>query len=131
MRRRQFGSHLLFAHFLNYTVWYIVCNGAQGGAKGAGMRRWTGNAMRWLTGIGLIGSLAAAGYAWLSLAPPGKTEKPVSVSASSPSNAIAVEVKPVKLGVVQRELEAVGSLRSNEFGDRTSGNRRAHHRDPL
>jgi membrane fusion protein, multidrug efflux system len=87
----------------------------QGGAGvGAGMRRWTGKAMRWLTGIGLIVSLAAAGYAWLSLAPPGKAEKPGSVSASSPSSAIAVEIKPVKLGVVQRELEAVGSLRSNE-----------------
>jgi membrane fusion protein (multidrug efflux system) len=69
--------------------------------------------MRWFVGLVLVAALAA-GAAWhFKLLPqPG----PVAAvkAASGGSTPITVEAAPVKLTRVQRQIEAVGSLRSNE-----------------
>jgi membrane fusion protein, multidrug efflux system len=69
--------------------------------------------MRWLVGLVVVAALAA-GAAWhFKLIP-----QPGAVAAVKPaageSTAITVEAAPVKLTRVQRQIEAVGSLRSNE-----------------
>jgi membrane fusion protein (multidrug efflux system) len=67
--------------------------------------------MRWLIGIVLIAAGAAAG-AWY-LMNGHATGTPAAVNASEPA-LVTVEAAPVKLGTVRRQIEAVGSLRSNE-----------------
>jgi membrane fusion protein, multidrug efflux system len=69
--------------------------------------------MRWLIAIGLVAVLAAgAGWYFIGTREPG----PVATvnAATGGSSAITVEAAPVKLSAVQRQIEAVGSLRSNE-----------------
>ncbi|HEX2890360.1 efflux RND transporter periplasmic adaptor subunit [Vineibacter terrae] len=60
-----------------------------------------------------MGGLAVAGYVWLPLMPPGQAGKPAPAANAGPAP-VAVEIMPVGRGAVQRELQAVGSLRSNE-----------------
>jgi membrane fusion protein (multidrug efflux system) len=67
--------------------------------------------MRWLIGIVLIAAVAAAG-AWHFVGNRG-TGSLAAVNASTPA-AVTVEAGPVKLSTVRRQIEAVGSLRSNE-----------------
>lgn len=67
--------------------------------------------MRWLIGIVLIAAGAASG-AWY-LVNGRATGTPAAVNASEPA-LVTVEAAPVKLGTVRRQIEAVGSLRSNE-----------------
>jgi membrane fusion protein, multidrug efflux system len=69
--------------------------------------------MRWLIGIVLIAAVAAAGAWYFTGGRGGGTLAAVKVN-ESPSAPIAVEAAPVKLSTVRRQIEAVGSLRSNE-----------------
>jgi membrane fusion protein (multidrug efflux system) len=66
--------------------------------------------MRWLIGIVVIAAVAAAG-AWhfMGNRAPGPL---AAVNAGNPP--VTVEAAPVKLSTVRRQIEAVGSLRSNE-----------------
>lgn len=69
--------------------------------------------MRWLLGLALVAGLVAAAYGWrhfdLRHAP-----QPAAAAAALPGNEIAVNAAPVRFGAVRRQIEAVGSLRSNE-----------------
>lgn len=67
--------------------------------------------MRWLIGIVVIAAVAAAG-AWhfMGNRAPGSL---AAVNAAAPT-LVTVEAGPVKLSTVRRQIEAVGSLRSNE-----------------
>lgn len=67
--------------------------------------------MRWLLGIVLIAGLAAGGYAWRS-ADLRQTSQPAV--AAPASNDINVRAAPVKIGLLRRQIETVGSLRSDE-----------------
>ena len=69
--------------------------------------------MRSLIGIALVAALAA-GAVWyfMDTRGPGSTAS-VNAATSAPA-AITVEAGPVKLSAVRRQIEAVGSLRSNE-----------------
>ena len=67
--------------------------------------------MRWLLGIVLVAGLAAGGYIWRHMdARP--SVQPV-VAATAPSD-ITVSAAHVKVGNIRRQIEAVGSLRSDE-----------------
>lgn len=69
--------------------------------------------MRSLIGIALVVALAVgAGWYFMGARGPGST---VAVNAATSANTtITVEAAPVKLTAVRRQIEAVGSLRSNE-----------------
>jgi membrane fusion protein, multidrug efflux system len=69
--------------------------------------------MRWLIGIVVVLALGA-GAAWYYMGfPQPSTVVPVN-AATGPAQSVTVEAAPVKLGAVRRQIEAVGSLRSNE-----------------
>ena len=69
--------------------------------------------MRSLIGIALVAAVAA-GAVWyfMNARGPGSTA-PVNAATGTPTT-IVVEAAPVTLGSVRRQIEAVGSLRSNE-----------------
>lgn len=67
--------------------------------------------MRWLIGVVLVGIVVAAAVKWDLIAPRQTLAPAVTAPASSE---ITVETAPVKVGSVQRQIEAVGSLRSDE-----------------
>jgi membrane fusion protein (multidrug efflux system) len=68
--------------------------------------------MRWLIGIALAGCLAAGAYAWRHYIQAPAAQ---AVSAVAPaSNDPVVNAAPVKIGSIRRQIEAVGSLRSDE-----------------
>jgi membrane fusion protein (multidrug efflux system) len=68
--------------------------------------------MRSLIGIVLVAAVAAgAGWYFLNGRGPVTT---VSNAATGTPTAVTVEAGPVKLGSMRRQIEAVGSLRSNE-----------------
>jgi len=67
--------------------------------------------MRWLIGVVLAGLLAATGAWWhLSRVPAQGANTAVTQKASD----VTVDAAPVNLGSIRRQIEAVGSLRSNE-----------------
>ena len=66
--------------------------------------------MRWLVGIFVIAAVAAAG-AWHFLG--NRTPGPMA-AVNTVTPPVTVEAAPVKLSTVRRQIEAVGSLRSNE-----------------
>jgi membrane fusion protein, multidrug efflux system len=77
--------------------------------------------MRWLISLVLVALVAAAVVKWpdiearlveAQLIKP--REAPKAAAATSAPAEIAVEAAPVKIGSVQRQIEAVGSLRSDE-----------------
>jgi membrane fusion protein (multidrug efflux system) len=69
--------------------------------------------MRWFVGILVVAALAA-GAAWhFKLIPQPGPVASVSAAAGG-SSPVTVAAAPVKLTSVQRQIEAVGSLRSNE-----------------
>jgi membrane fusion protein, multidrug efflux system len=71
--------------------------------------------MRWLIGVVLIAGLAAAAYGWRHIEPYfGLQRTSAATPAAPPVNEIAVEAIRVKLGTIRRQIEAVGSLRSDE-----------------
>ena len=86
--------------------------------------------MRSLIGIALVAALAA-GAVWyfMDTRGPGSTAS-VNAATSAPA-AIAVEAARVKIGAIRRQIEAVGSLRSDEFGDDPPGDLRPRRRDPV
>jgi membrane fusion protein (multidrug efflux system) len=65
--------------------------------------------MRWLIGVALVLGVAAASWGWLHARGPAQP-----TMATPASTAIFVEAAPVKVGSIRRQIEAVGSLRSNE-----------------
>jgi membrane fusion protein (multidrug efflux system) len=67
--------------------------------------------MRWLIGIVLIAAVAGAG-AWYFLG--NRAAGPLAAVNGAAPSLITVEAGPVKLSTVRRQIEAVGSLRSNE-----------------
>ena len=82
--------------------------------------------MRWLIGIVVLAGLAAGGY-WANERWPGalnaakqlaagRDTAPIAgaSAANGPRSAIVVDARPVQVTAVRREIEAVGSLRSNE-----------------
>ena len=67
--------------------------------------------MRWLVGVVLIGLLIVAAFGWRFI----ETRQSPQTNAAAPvSNEIAVEAAPVRIGTIRRQIEAVGSLRSDE-----------------
>ncbi|MDQ8729762.1 efflux RND transporter periplasmic adaptor subunit [Bradyrhizobium sp. LHD-71] len=71
--------------------------------------------MRWFIGIFLIAALAALGYGWPHIEPYLRLERTSAATAAAPVvNEIAVEAQRVKIGAIRRQIEAVGSLRSDE-----------------
>jgi membrane fusion protein (multidrug efflux system) len=67
--------------------------------------------MRWLFGILLVAALAAGGvWHYRGAGSSGSKAAPASTAAAP----VTVAAGPVTLGSVRREIEAVGSLRSNE-----------------
>jgi membrane fusion protein (multidrug efflux system) len=66
---------------------------------------------QWLIGVVLIGGMTAAGYLWFAPELAGRAE-PVATAPGPKS--VVVEVRPVEFAAVRREIDAVGSLRSNE-----------------
>jgi membrane fusion protein, multidrug efflux system len=69
--------------------------------------------MRWVIGIVLV-ALLAAGGAWRYWGTDAFTRSKAAPAASTPAAPVTVAAGPVTLGAVRREIEAVGSLRSNE-----------------
>ena len=71
--------------------------------------------MRWTIGIVLIAVLVVAGYGWQHVEPYLRL-RPTAAAPSAPAavNEIAVEAARVKVGAIRRQIEAVGSLRSDE-----------------
>lgn len=69
--------------------------------------------MRWLIGLLLFAALTAGAVWHFTGARQPWTVATVSAATGGPAP-ITVEAAPVKLASVQREIEAVGSLRSNE-----------------
>ena len=67
--------------------------------------------MRWLIGAVLTGGLVIAAGGWLYAKQPSRN---AAVSEAPPPVQIAVEAAPVEIGPIRRQIEAVGSLRSNE-----------------
>ena len=67
--------------------------------------------MRWLIGAVLTGGLVIAAGGWLYAKQPPRN---AAVSTPPPPVQIAVEASPVEVGPIRRQIEAVGSLRSNE-----------------
>lgn len=71
--------------------------------------------MRWFIGIFLIAALVAAGYGWRHIEPYiGLQRTSAATPAAPPASEIAVEAQPVRIGTIRRQIEAVGSLRSDE-----------------
>ena len=71
--------------------------------------------MRWFIGIILIAVLVAAGYGWRHIEPYLGLQRTVAAPSAAPQiNEIAVEAARVKVGAIRRQIEAVGSLRSDE-----------------
>ncbi len=71
--------------------------------------------MRWLIGVVLIAVLVAAGYSWRHIEPHLGLQRTIAATPAAPAvNEIAVEAARVKVGAVRRQIEAVGSLRSDE-----------------
>lgn len=71
--------------------------------------------MRWVIGIFLIAGLVAVGYGWRHIEPYfGLQRTSAAPSAAPPPNEITVEAARVKIGTIRRQIEAVGSLRSDE-----------------
>lgn len=66
--------------------------------------------MRWSAGIVLV-ALLAAGGAWHFRGAGGSASKAAPASGAAP---VTVAAGPVSRGAVRREIEAVGTLRSNE-----------------
>ena len=69
--------------------------------------------MRWVIGIVLV-ALLAAGAAWRYWGADGLTSSKAAPAAGKPAAPVTVAAGPVTLGAVRREIEAVGTLRSNE-----------------
>lgn len=67
--------------------------------------------MRWLIGAVLAGGLVITAGGWLYAQQPSRNAP--STSAPAPTQ-ISVEAAPVEIGPIRRQIEAVGSLRSNE-----------------
>ena len=67
--------------------------------------------MRWLIAIALAGGLVAAAFGWRHF-DPRQTPQPAA-AAPAPSE-ITVSAAPVRVGTIRRQIEAVGSLRSDE-----------------
>ena len=67
--------------------------------------------MRWLIGVVLIGFLVVAAFGWRYIE---ARQSPQTTAAAPPSSEITVEAAPVKIGTIRRQIEAVGSLRSDE-----------------
>lgn len=68
--------------------------------------------MRWLMGAVLAGVLVLGGVGWWHLSrPPAQSASPAKAPAASD---VFVEAAPVRISSIRRQIEAVGSLRSNE-----------------
>jgi membrane fusion protein (multidrug efflux system) len=67
--------------------------------------------MRWLFGAVLAGVLLAAGVWWHLSQPSAQI---ASTAVAPKASDVVVESAPVKIGSIRRQIEAVGSLRSNE-----------------
>lgn len=72
--------------------------------------------MRWFIGVVLVAVLVAAGYGWQHIEPYLGLQRTSAapLPARPPANEIAVEAARVKIGAIRRQLEAVGTLRSDE-----------------
>jgi membrane fusion protein (multidrug efflux system) len=70
--------------------------------------------MRWFIGIFLIAALAVAAYGWRYIEPHLTLQRTSAAPSVAPVNRIAVEAQRVKIGAIRRQIEAVGSLRSDE-----------------
>lgn len=71
--------------------------------------------MRWFVGIILIAVLVAAGYSWKHIEPYLGLQRTAAAPSSAPAaNEVAVVAAKVKVGAIRRQIEAVGSLRSDE-----------------
>ena len=68
--------------------------------------------MRWVLGILVVAGLAAGGYAWRQMDVQPASQPAVAATASS---AVVVNAAHVKVGNIRRQIEAVGSLRSDEL----------------
>ncbi len=66
--------------------------------------------MRWLIGAVLAAILVAGGVGWHLKRNPVQSASPVA----PPPSAVIVDAAPVKIGSIRRQIDAVGSLRSNE-----------------
>jgi membrane fusion protein (multidrug efflux system) len=69
------------------------------------------NYMRWLIGAVLVGVVAAAGAWWHYARPPAQI---AGAATKQVASNVVVEAAPVRIGAIRRQIEAVGSLRSNE-----------------
>src|SRR6185369_5304759 len=97
----------LFRRWLFSKLYGTVIDVSIVNAKSADL----GVRMRWLIGIVIVAAIAAAG-AWHFIGHRGTGSlAAVNATAAAP---VAVEAGPVKLTTVRRQIEAVGSLRSNE-----------------
>jgi membrane fusion protein, multidrug efflux system len=67
--------------------------------------------MRWFLGILVAAGLAAGGYAWRQMDTRPTSQPAVAATAS---NDVIVNAAHVKVGNIRRQIEAVGSLRSDE-----------------
>lgn len=67
--------------------------------------------MRWLIGAVLVGIIVAAGAWWHQARLPVQYAGAATKQAASD---VVVEAAPVRIGSIRRQIEAVGSLRSNE-----------------
>src|SRR5690606_1257061 len=67
--------------------------------------------MRWLIGAVLVGVVVAAG-AWWNYA--GPSAQSAGAATKQVASDVVVEAAPVRIGSIRRQIEAVGSLRSNE-----------------
>jgi membrane fusion protein, multidrug efflux system len=66
--------------------------------------------MRWLIGAVLAAVVIAGGVGWHLKRTPVQSASAVA----PPASAVTVDAAPVKIGSIRRQIEAVGSLRSNE-----------------
>lgn len=69
--------------------------------------------MRWVIGAVLVGCLVAGAFAWRHFGSGGAQQTAAAVAAPAASE-IAVEAVTVKVGSIRRQIEAMGSLRSDE-----------------
>jgi membrane fusion protein (multidrug efflux system) len=67
--------------------------------------------MRWFLGILVAAGLAAGGYAWRQMDARPAAQPAIAAAASSD---VVVNAAHVKVGNIRRQIEAVGSLRSDE-----------------
>jgi membrane fusion protein, multidrug efflux system len=70
--------------------------------------------MRWLIGIIMIAVLVGAGYGWRYVEPYFELQRTAAAPSPAPVNETAVGAARVKVGAIRRQIEAVGSLRSDE-----------------